>query len=151
VPAGLKFRSQPDLNDATWIDRVVFAQGTQLIALGEPTPPGAGSYRWQHVRAPDGRTGWVAYGLGRQAYLGEQPPVRIITTIAPSGIRFRQQPSTSAEWIDRIVFMPGTRLSAIGQPSAPDGQAIRWQQVRTSDGRQGWIAYSQDNQLYVRE
>lgn len=155
APAGLRFRSQPALDDGSWIDRVVFPHGTSLIAIGNPTPAGAGSYRWQQVRAPDGRNGWVAFGIGDERYLGEQPPVdtveRPVWVTASSGIRFRQQPSTSSEWIDRIVFMPGTRLTAIGPPTSPDNQGCQWQRVRTAEGRTGWIARARGNESYVQE
>jgi hypothetical protein len=155
APDGLKFRSQPSLDASTWIDNVVFALGTQLTAIGDPSDPGAGGYRWQRVRAADGREGWVAYGIDSDVYLSDTQPVplpaeRPVSVIAPSGIKFRRQPSTSAEWINQMVFAPGTQLTAIGDPTEPDAQGYRWQQIRTQDGQVGWIARSQGDTLYLR-
>jgi hypothetical protein len=154
APAGLKFRSQPSLDDSTWIDRIVFPRGTPLTALGDPTPPGAGMYRWQRVRASDGREGWVADGINDEHYLGDTPPdttERPVWVIATSGIRFRSQPSTNSEWIAQTVFTPGTQLAAIDSPTAPDAQGHRWQWVRAPGGRTGWIAYGQGDDVYVSE
>jgi uncharacterized protein YkwD len=39
-----------------------------------------------------------------------------------------------------ITLAHGTRLKAIGQPTAPDAKGIRWQQVQTDNGQTGWVA-----------
>jgi hypothetical protein len=122
-----------------------------LAAIDSPTAPDAQGYRWQRVRAPGGRTGWIAYSQGDDVYVSEQPPARAITTTAPSGTGFRQLPATNAEWIDQHVFVQGTRLTALGQPTSPDGQGYCWQRVRMPDDREGWIAFSFGSEMYVRE
>ncbi|RMF27180.1 MAG: SH3 domain-containing protein, partial [Chloroflexi bacterium] len=158
APLGLKFRSQPSTDDAYWLDRIVFTPGTQLTALGDPTPPDARTYRWQRVRAPDGREGWVAYGIGDEVYLSDQAPEareereRPVWVVAPLGLKFRSQPSThDAFWIDQTVFLPGTQLTALGDPTPADARTYRWQRVRAPDGREGWVAYSIGREVYLSD
>ncbi|MBN1876979.1 MAG: hypothetical protein JXA33_22345 [Anaerolineae bacterium] len=58
-------------------------------------------------------------------------------------LKFRNAPSTDeTQWIDGIIFPVGTRITAIGNPTAPDGQGRRLQKIRTAEGREGWVTYS---------
>jgi uncharacterized protein YkwD len=38
------------------------------------------------------------------------------------------------------VLTQGTHLTALDQPTVPDAGGIAWQNVRTDDGRSGWVA-----------
>ena len=157
----LKFRSQPSLDDTFWIDQVVFAQGTTFTALGYPTwPQERGGYRFQRVRTMDGHEGWVSHSRGASVYLTHRrqaqpiivPVEKPVWVIEPLGLKFRSQPSTdNAYWIDQIIFMPGTRLTAIGRPFMDAGGRYIWQKVRAGDGREGYVAYGYDNQVYLSE
>jgi hypothetical protein len=158
----LKFRSQPDPDDAHWIDNIVFPQGTPFTALGYPTwPDEMGGYRSQRIRTVDGHQGWVGHSEGNVVYLTHdlesRTPVVVATekqvwVVEPLGLKFRSQPIVSdAYWIDQIVFPPGTRLIAIGSPTLDPGGRYRWQKVRASDGREGYVAYGYDGQVYLSD
>lgn len=159
--AGLKFRRQPSVDDGHWIDRVIFFPGTRLTAIGTPTGRDASGYRWQRVRAPDGREGWVTYAIGEDVYLTSKElfsppspgsPERQVEVTASWGLKFRAQTLVDdAFWIDDIVFTMGAVLTAIGEPTSPDAQAYRWQYVRGPDRRQGWVAYSIGADVYLED
>ena len=157
----LKFRSQPIPDDVHWIDQIVFPQGTPFTALGYPTwPQEFGGYRSQRIRTTDGREGWVGHSLGATVYLTQRRvrrpiivhPEKPVWVIEPLGLKFRARPLVDdAHWIDRIIFMPGTRLIAIGPTMVEIGGRYRWQKVRAPDGREGYVAYGYDHQVYLSD
>jgi len=162
TPDGLKFRSRPVVEDGSWIDGLVFPQDTQLTATGGLTATDAQGYLWQPVRAPDGREGWVVYSVGDEIYLDTRPPElrglppegpeTTVWVIASAGLKFRRQPSTDdAYWIDGIVFPAGTRLTAIGSPTPLYGSGCWWRYVRTEEGQEGWVAYSEGSEVYISD
>jgi SH3-like domain-containing protein len=53
-------------------------------------------------------------------------------------VNFRDTPGTTGNVLQ--VLTQGTHLIAIDQPTAPDAGGIAWQNVRTDDGRSGWVA-----------
>jgi hypothetical protein len=161
---GLKFRSQALVDDAFWIDNVVFPPDTLLTAIGDPTEADTQSYRWQYVQTATGQKGWVAYSICGEIYLQDWespsffpvPPEdsdrRVVQVTASLGLKFRSQTSTDdAYWVDNTVFLPGQTLIAIANPTATDPQEYRWQYVQTTDGRKGWVAYSIDAEVYLRD
>jgi uncharacterized protein YkwD len=58
--------------------------------------------------------------------------------ISGDGTNFRDAPSTGGNVLQ--VLPQGTHLTVIGAPTAPDAGGIAWQNVRTDDGRSGWVA-----------
>lgn len=54
------------------------------------------------------------------------------------GVNFRDAPSTSGNVLQ--VLTQGTPLTALDAPTAPDAAGLAWQNVRTDDGRSGWVA-----------
>jgi len=54
------------------------------------------------------------------------------------GVNLRDAPSTSGGVLQ--VLSQDTRLTAVGTPTVPDAAGITWQNVRTADGRSGWVA-----------
>ena len=58
--------------------------------------------------------------------------------ISGDSVNFRDAPSTAGNVLQ--VLPQGTPLTAIDAPTAPDTSGIAWQNVRTSDGRSGWVA-----------
>ncbi len=158
---GLKFRSQPSTNDAFWIDQIVFPQGTVFMALGYPTwPQEPGGYRFQRIRTMDGRDGWVGHFSGSTLYLTQRrqagpvvtPAEKPVWVIEPLGLKFRSQPvADNLYWIDQIIFMPATKLIAIGRAFMDAGGHYIWQKVRAGDGREGYVAYGYDNHIYLSE
>lgn len=158
----LKYRSLPDPDDAYWIHQIVFPQGTPFTAMGYPTwPQEFGGYRFQRIRTIDGHEGWVGHSCGSTTYLTHDLRSRgaIVVesekrawVIEPLGLKFRSQPiADDAYWIDQIIFMPGTRLIAIASPTLDPGGRIRWQKIRASDGREGFVAYGFDDQVYLSD
>ncbi len=161
---GLKFRAQALVDDAFWIDRIVFPPDTALTAIGDPTETDTQGYRWQYVQTATGQKGWVAYSIGGTIYLQDletssffpipsaDSPRRVVQVTASLGLKFRRQTSTDdAYWIDVVVFLPGQTLIAIAGPTASDLKDYRWQYVQTADGRQGWVAYSIGAEVYLRD
>ena len=158
----LKYRSQPEPDDAFWVNQVVFPQGTPFTALGYPTlPDEPGGYRWQRIRTAEGHEGWVAHSFGSTVYLThrleERPVVELpgeqyVWVIEPLGLKFRSRPIVNdAYWIDQVIFLQGTRLIAIGLPFLDGGGRYRWQMVRAPDGREGYVAYGYEHQIYLSD
>jgi uncharacterized protein YkwD len=58
--------------------------------------------------------------------------------INSDGVNFRDAPATTGNVLQ--VLTQGTHLTAIDQSTAPDAGGIAWQNVRTDDGRSGWVA-----------
>ena len=58
--------------------------------------------------------------------------------ISGDGTNFRDAPSTGGNVLQ--VLPQGTHLTAIDAPTTPDAGGIAWQNVRTDDGRSGWVA-----------
>ncbi|HEY4722659.1 MAG TPA: C39 family peptidase [Anaerolineae bacterium] len=68
-------------------------------------------------------------------------PAGNVWVIAPAGLLFRDQPSTSGNTMGGLVF--GQQLAALGSESSPaDGTGRTWQQVRTDAGVTGYVATS---------
>lgn len=158
---GLKYRSQPSTEDAHWVNSVVFPKGTPLNTLDYPTwPEEPGTYRWQRIRTMDGQEGWVGHTFGASVYLTYRKPSGpvVIETekpawvIEPLGLKFRRQPIPDDQyWIDQLVFLRGTELVAIGSPVLDGSGHYRWQKIRAPDGREGYVAYGYDDQVYLSD
>jgi len=58
--------------------------------------------------------------------------------ISGDSVNFRDAPSTAGMYCK--CCRKATPLTAIDAPTAPDASGIAWQNVRTSDGRSGWVA-----------
>lgn len=63
---------------------------------------------------------------------------RQVFVISDNGLNLRSDPSASATLLR--ILSPGTRVTAIDQPTAADATGIVWQNVRTADGQSGWVA-----------
>jgi uncharacterized protein YkwD/SH3-like domain-containing protein len=74
-------------------------------------------------------------------------PTKAPTPIGPAtrevyvnsdGVNLRAAPGTNENVLQ--VLTQGSHLIALDQPTAPDASGIAWQNVRTNDGRSGWVA-----------
>jgi hypothetical protein len=74
-------------------------------------------------------------------------PTGDVFVIAANGVNLRAQPSTSAASLGGAVY--GQHLVALGTESAPDAQAITWQQVKTDAGVIAFAAASQSGERYL--
>jgi uncharacterized protein YvpB len=112
-----------------------------------------GGVSWLWVKAPNG-----SYGYARAAEQGQ--PLVGTASIAPldpapggatssdrwistsSGLNFRRDHARSAPFVDdqNRALRLGVHLAAIGPTVGPDAENNTWQQVRTDDGRTGWVA-----------
>jgi hypothetical protein len=75
-----------------------------------------------------------------------QPRGDVYVTAA-NGVNLRAQASTSAASLGGAVY--GQHLTALGVESAPDAQAITWQQVKTDAGVIAFAAASQSGERYL--
>ena len=131
-----------------------------LIALGQPVGPDAGGITWQNVQTDDGKTGWVsAQYLTKTNPAAPAPaatPVPVATTApaatpapatvadayvtSPDGLNLRAQASTTATVVVVIPF--GAHVTSLSAPAPADAAGIAWQNVRTDDGKTGFVAAS---------
>jgi hypothetical protein len=70
-----------------------------------------------------------------------------VYVIAANGVNLRAQPSTSAASLGGAAY--GQHLAALGAESAPDAQAITWQQVKTDAGVIAFAAASQSGERFL--
>lgn len=68
----------------------------------------------------------------------QAPAASDVYVTAEGGLNLRAEASSSATLLRLLPF--GTRLTALGQPTAPDATGIAWQNVQTDDGQSGWAA-----------
>jgi uncharacterized protein YkwD len=119
-----------------------------LVAIGAATGPDAGGNTWQNVRTDDGQTGWAAAQfLTKTNPAGPTPvPTRAAPAastgeawvIAANGLNLRAQAATNATLVALLPF--GTHLTLTGAPTGPDAGGITWQNVRTDDGKTGFVS-----------
>jgi uncharacterized protein YgiM (DUF1202 family) len=67
----------------------------------------------------------------------------VVTGTATEGLFLRTQPRAPSEIL--ATLPEGTRVTAIGDEQdgpGPNGETLRWRQVRTEDNREGWVAAS---------
>ncbi len=118
-----------------------------LVALGPATAADAAGVVWQNVRTDDGKSGWVS-----AQYLTNTNP----TTAAPApttapaasagegwvnaadGLNLRAQASTTATLVALLPF--GSHLTLLGNPAVPDAAGVTWRNVRTDDGKTGFVS-----------
>jgi hypothetical protein len=74
-------------------------------------------------------------------------PAGDVFVIAANGVNLRAQPNTSAASLGGAAY--GQHLAALGAESAPDAQAITWQQVKTDAGIVAFAAASQSGERYL--
>lgn len=98
-----------------------------IVRAGETvTLLGKRTSGWEKVRTSDGREGWIM-----TTYLGTSSSPTMTTTMA---VNLRDRASWSAGILSMV--RAGETVTLLG------GEAAGWKQVRTSDGRQGWIQES---------
>ncbi len=68
------------------------------------------------------------------------PAANEVWVIAPNGLNLRTDAKTTAPI--SVTLSTGQHLIAIGSTVGPDSGGIAWQQVRTDDGKVGWVASS---------
>jgi uncharacterized protein YkwD len=119
-----------------------------LVAIGAATGPDAGGITWQNVRTDDGQTGWVSAQYLTKA--NPAGPTPVPTTAAPAastaeawvsatdGLNLRAQAAANATLVALLPY--GTHLALIGAPAGPDAGGITWQNVRTDDGKSGFVS-----------
>lgn len=130
----------------------VLSQGTHLTAMDAPTTPDAAGIAWQSVRTDAGRSGWVAAQLLSAVTLTPTPlpapsGTPVVTPIAAAGyvyvastngLNLRADHTASANVIVRLAN--GQRLQTNGLGFGPDDQGLKWLNVKTDDGKLGWVA-----------
>jgi len=144
---GVNFRDAPGGNVLQ-----VLAQDTRLTAIGTPTAPDAAGIAWQNVRTAAGQTGWVAAQL-LSAVTPTPTPLPppsgtpVVTPIAAAGyvyvastngLNLRADHSASSNIVAQLAN--GQRLQTNGLGFGPDAQDLKWLNVKTDDGRLGWVA-----------
>ena len=152
---GVFLRRTPNLADRI----AAYPDDTQLVVLGPDTSENG--ITWKHVRAPDGRVGYVPAQYTVAASPTSQPPV--IATAAPAsptsqpptvtavqpepepptvyvgntdgdGVFLRRTPNLA----DRIAAYPDdTQLVVLGPDTSENG--ITWKHVRAPDGKVGYV------------
>ncbi len=105
--------------------------------------------QWLHVRAENGKTGYVAAWYVEQVTGQTAPPANdkpltvYVSSLASRGLRMRSGPSTSTSVVG--VLMPRTALTVLDPPTADlalakVGRYGQWLKVRTEDGQEGYVA-----------
>ena len=119
-----------------------------LVAIGPATAPDAGGITWQNVRTDDGQVGWVSAQFLTKT--NPASPTSAPTAAAPAastgeawvsatdGLNLRAQASTTSTLVALLPF--GTHLALTGAPTGPDAGGITWQNVRTDDGKIGFVS-----------
>lgn len=80
------------------------------------------------------KTGYMRADLLTASSSGTQQPVAAATgTITASGLRIREQPSTSSKIITTLI--KGTKVAVLGQTTGKDGQKWYLIQVRGANGK----------------
>ncbi len=149
---GLKLRAMRDVR----LGGPVAQAGAALNLVADPV--GAGDNEWWLVTLQDGQdtTGWVRVRQGRETYVSEAQdkdivgaPVKPVQpeaagqvwAIAPAGLLLRPQPSAPVNKnMGSLAF--GTHLTVVGPESDPDEKGRTWLQVRTDEGKVGWVPAS---------
>lgn len=132
-----------------------------LVAIGQPVGPDAGGITWQNVQTDDGKTGWVSSQfLTRTNPAGGTAAATPVPTTAPApatpastpapaktsdayvtstdGLNLRAQANTTSNVVVIIPF--GAHVTTLSAAAAPDAAGIAWQNVRTDDGKTGFVA-----------
>ena len=157
APDGLILRTAASAT-ASWVILLKFGQ--HLVMLESKVGPDASGFTWQNVDTDDGKIGWVS-----AEYLSRTNPVAatpvaapVITTTsaitsavattstttsdvwvtAANGLNLRAQATVASTLIATLSF--GQHLAAIGSKTVSDANGIVWQNVRTDDGKAGWVA-----------
>jgi SH3-like domain-containing protein len=146
---GVNFRDAPA---TTGNVLQVLTQGTHLIAIDAPTAPDAGGIAWQNVRTDGGRSGWVAAALVSVVTPTPTPApapggTPVVTPIAAAGyvyvssvngLNLRADHSASSNIVAQLAN--GQRLQTNGLGFGPDDQNLKWLNIKTEDGKLGWVA-----------
>ncbi len=123
-----------------------------LVAIAPASAPDAGGVAWQNVRSDDGQVGWVS-----AQYLTKTNPAGPTTAATAAATAAAPTASTSEAWVNSanglnlraqasttaalVVVLPfGTHLTLISAPKGPDASGITWQNVRTDDGKTGFVS-----------
>jgi uncharacterized protein YkwD len=127
---------------------VILKDKQHLVAIGPAAAPDAGGITWQNVLTDDGQIGWVS----AQFLTTTNPAGPTVAPTAPApaastgeawvtatnGLNLRAQASTTATLMALLPL--GTHLTLTGAPTAPDAGGITWQNVRTDDGKIGFVS-----------
>ncbi len=153
---GLAVRDQPNLG----LNAQLRLQPGEHMTVYRKFDSGGVSWLW--VKAPNG-----SYGYARAAEQGQPlvstatiPPLdpahggatssdRWVST--PTGLNLRQDHARSAPFADaqRPALRKGDHLTVIGPTVGPDADGNTWQQVKTDDGRTGWVAVKTEGEVTV--
>ena len=119
-----------------------------LVAIGSATGPDAGGIAWQNVRTDDGQTGWVSAQFLTKTNPAGPTPVPATTApvastgeawvTAADGLNLRAQAATTSTLVALLPF--GTHLTLTGAATGPGVGGITWQNVRTDDGKTGFVS-----------
>jgi len=116
---GLNLRDGPFPGDDHWVAGILIPYGSSLTAIGNPTtPPDAQGYRYQQVRAADGREGWVVYSAGNEVYLSDTeppPPPSLLIGLhdEPGGHWMRNQGMRGVCLVPRAVQTQPTTINCL--------------------------------------
>jgi uncharacterized protein YkwD len=150
---GVNFRDAPSTSGNIL---QILTQGTHLTAIDQPTAPDSSGIAWQNVRTDNGQSGWVAASLLSAATPTLTPSpspspapsgTPVVTPIADAGyvyvasvdgLNMRADHSASSHIVAQLAN--GQRLQTNGLGFGPDDQGLKWLNVKTDDGKLGWVA-----------
>jgi hypothetical protein len=141
--SGIFVRQQPD-QTAPFVDpnNPGVTLGAHLSVVG-PTKD-AGAIVWQQVKTDDGRQGWVAIRSDGESNVTSTQFSGEAWISAAGGLFLRPQADKNSGTVVKDPLPTGTHLTALGPTKGPDALNLIWQQVKTDDGRQGWVAVMGD-------
>lgn len=153
---GLAVRNQPNLG----LNAAVRLQPGEHLTVYRKFDSGGISWLW--VKAFNGSYGYARATEEGQPLVGTTaiPPLdpahggatssdRWIST--PSGLNFRRDHARSAPFVDdqNRVLRTGAHLTVVGPTVGPDADNNTWQQMKTDDGRTGWVAVKTGDEVTV--
>ncbi len=140
----LNLRQEPSTRGA-----IVTGMFVGLVVTVLDGPRNADGFTWWFLRLPNGFEGWAAEEVDREktlrpVQLGDIRMGRTYTVYGGGarGVNLREEPSTSAPRITTVL--QGFDVRTLYGPVANDG--FLWWQVRTGDGKVGWLVEEADGQ-----
>ncbi len=153
---GLAVRNQPNLG----LNAPLRLQPGEHLTVYRKFDSGGVSWLW--VKAPNGSYGYArATEQGQPlvstteipsldpAHGGATSSDRWVST--PSGLNLRRDHARTAPFVDnqKRAVAKGAHLTILGTTVGPDADGNTWQQVKTDDGRTGWLAVITEGEVTV--
>lgn len=153
---GLNLRAEPS---STSRQVVLLKYGQKLLSTGQPSAPDANGVTWQAVTTADGQAGFVSVqfisAINPSVVAATAAPTQAAATPVPAaatpapasgeayvaatdGLNLRSTASATGALIAVLPF--ASKVSLLGAASAADAGGISWQNVRTADGKTGFVS-----------